>query len=454
MTKTIVTSVLGTHGDVQPHVALALTLKKRGFRPIICTNDDFEDFVTGHGIEFRGLGTDMRAMLNRPKMDDAAKLSLLLYAPSLLREGHKMLKEAARRTWDAAQGADALIFAQTTTFSIDMAESLRIPALMVAFQPLNPTDEFPYFQYEVNPLSPLMYRFNREPFAEVPGIDPVLNKLSYQVQRWHQMFYDLPRDGLRKRVFGLKTRNRGGFLRNGRGEAVTVLHAYSPTISPAPGDWSPNNVITGHWRLDDTTGWAPSPEFQEFLSKGDAPIYLGFGSMPWGAQRNTQIIAKAIAQWGGRAVIGKGWGGVQADQLPDTVHVVDRAPHTELFKYVKAVVHHAGAGTTQTGLEAGRPTFAVPQFFDQPYWGKLIYELGAGPPPVRIKKLTPQILATALDDLSHTPSYARAAEAIAEKMRLEDGTNRAVDVIEETIADFGAASAIDAREPRLLGAAT
>jgi sterol 3beta-glucosyltransferase len=453
MTKTIVTSVLGTHGDVQPHVALALTLKKRGFRPIICATDDFEGFVTQHGIEFRGLGTDMRAMLKRPKMDDAAALSLLLYAPGLLREGHKMLKEAARRTWDAAQGADALVFAQTTTFCIDMAESLRIPALMVAFQPLNPTAEFPYFQYDVSPLNPWMYRFNRQPFGEVLGIDPVVNKLSYLVQRGHQLFYDLPRDGLRKRVFGLKTRNRGGFLRNGRGEAVTVLHAYSPTISPAPGDWTPNNVITGHWRLDDTSGWQPPADFEEFLSKGDAPIYLGFGSMPWGAERNTEIITRAIAQWGGRAVIGKGWGGVQAEQLPKEIHVVDRAPHTELFKYVKAVVHHAGAGTTQTGLEAGRATFAVPQFFDQPYWGKLIYELGCGPQPVRIKKLTPQILAAALDDLSSTPSYGRAAEAVAAKMRLEDGTNRAVDVIEETVAEYGGTTPIDHRTTQLLGAA-
>jgi UDP:flavonoid glycosyltransferase YjiC (YdhE family) len=333
-----------------------------------------------------------------------------------------------------------------------MAEALHIPALMVAFQPLNPTTEFPYFQYEVNPLSPLMYRFNREPFGEVPGIDPVVNKMSYLVQRGHQMFYDLPRDRLRRRLFGLKTRNRGGFIRNGRGETLTVLHAYSPTISPAPGDWSDNNVITGFWRLDDGAGWKPSPEFQEFLSKGDTPIYLGFGSMPWGAHRNTEIITKAVAQWGGRVVIGKGWGGVEAEHLPESIFVMDRAPHTELFKYVKAVVHHGGAGTTQTGLEAGKPTFAVPQFFDQPYWGKLIYELGCGPPPVRIKKLTPQILATALDDLSNTPSFAREAEAIAEKMRLEDGTNRAVDVIEETIADYGGSGRRD-DDTHLLGAA-
>jgi UDP:flavonoid glycosyltransferase YjiC (YdhE family) len=57
---------------------------------------------------------------------------------------------------------------------------------------------------------------------------------------------------------------------------------------------------------------------------------------------------------------------------------------------------------------------------------------------VRIKKLTPQILASALDDLTSTPSYRTNAEAIGEKMRLEDGTNRAVDVIEETIAEYRA----------------
>lgn len=438
MTKTVVTAVIGTHGDVQPHVALAITLKKRGFRPIVCTTDDFEGFVTSYGIEFRGLGSDMRELMKRTQLDDAAALKLLFYAPSLLREGQRMIKEAGRRTWEAAQQADLLIFASTTTFCIDMAEALNIPAVMTAFQPLNPTTEFPYFQYEVSPLSPLMFRFSREPFGDVPRIDPMINRLSYVVQRAHQTYYDLPRDRLRRRLLGLKTRPRGGFLKNSRGEPITVLEAYSPTISPPAADWDGNSVVTGFWRLDDNSGWAPPPEFQEFLSKGDMPVYLGFGSMPWGAQRNTEIITKAVSQWGGRAVVSKGWGGVKAEDLPKSIYTIDRAPHSELFKHVKAVVHHGGAGTTQTGLEAGKPTFAVPQFFDQPYWGKLVYELGCGPPPVRIKKLTAQILASALEDLTSTPSYARAAEAIGEKMRLEDGTNRAVDVIEETIADYRA----------------
>jgi UDP:flavonoid glycosyltransferase YjiC (YdhE family) len=93
----------------------------------------------------------------------------------------------------------------------------------------------------------------------------------------------------------------------------------------------------------------------------------------------------------------------------------------------------------------------VPQFFDQPYWGRLLYELGVGPQPVRLRKLTPHILAGALDDLTSTPSYARAAEALSEKLKLEDGTNLAVDVIEETIAGH------EGRPPRdheLLGVAS
>ncbi len=77
----------------------------------------------------------------------------------------------------------------------------------------------------------------------------------------------------------------------------------------------------------------------------------------------------------------------------------------------------------------------MPQFFDQPYWGRLLYELGVGPQPVRLRKLTPTILASALDDLSSTPAYAQAAAALSEKLKLEDGTNLAVDVIEETLAD-------------------
>jgi sterol 3beta-glucosyltransferase len=451
MAKRIAIATIGTVGDVQPFVALALTLKRRGYSVVLGTTSDFESFVTSHGVEFFSLGGDVQAFLRQAQFDSAMTKSAILYAPALLRDGQKVLKEAGKRAWLMAQDADAIVFQNNTTFCMDIAEALVIPAILTVFQPLNPTNEFPYFGgYDLQPVDPLLYRFNREPFAKSPNIDPVINKLSYTIQKVQQTYWDLPRDRLR-RSLGLKPKKRSAFATNPRGVRVPTLHAYSGSISPAPGDWPETNIITGFWRLEDTSGWTPSPEFEDFLGKGDAPIYLGFGSMSWGAQRNTDIIAKAIRMWGGRAVIGKGWGGLKADALPEGVFVVDRAPHSKLFEHVKAVVHHGGAGTTHTGLYAGRPTFAVPQFFDQPYWGQLIYELGAGPKPVKLRKLTPQILAAALDDLATTPAYAVAAHALSEKLKLEDGTNRAVDVIEETLWEFRGPAP---KDYELLGAAS
>jgi sterol 3beta-glucosyltransferase len=442
MTKRIAIAAIGTTGDVQPFAALALALMKRGHSVVLCATNDFEGYVTGLGIEFATLGSDIQAFLRQSQFDVVMQKNSLLYAPKLLREGQNILKEACRRLWEVTQDVDCIIFHQTTNFAVDIAEALDIPAIMTAFQPINPTGEFPYFGYEGTAPEPLFNRIS---------LDPLFNRLSYVVQAAHQSYYDFPRDRMRSKLLGLRSRKRSGFAKNARGEPIPALHAYSRTISPPPGDWPETTTVTGFWRLDDTSGWTPDAEFQRFLDAGDAPIYLGFGSMPWGAQRNTEIITKALREWGGRAVVGKGWGGIKAEDLPDTVYSIDKAPHTKLFPLMKALVHHGGAGTTYAGLYAGRPTFVVPHFFDQPYWGRRVYELGCGPAPVKLRKLTPSILATALEELSTDTSFAVAAGELRDRLMLEDGTGLAADIVEETIESYPGNYR---PEPEVMGAAS
>ena len=427
MGKRIAIAAIGTMGDVQPFVALSLALMRRGHSVVLSATSDFESFVTGHGVAFQTLGGDIQAFMRQSQFDNVMSKNSLLYAPKLLRDGQRIMKEACQHLWGAVQDADCIIFHQTTNFAVDIAEALDIPAIMTAFQPINPTGEFPYFGYEGAPPEPLFNRIS---------LDPLFNRLSYVVQAAQQSYYDFPRDRMRSKLLGLRSRKRSGFSRNARGEPITALHAYSPAISPRPGDWPDTTVVTGFWRLDDISGWEPDAAFRRFLEAGEAPIYLGFGSMPWGAQRNTEIITKALRAWGGRAVVGKGWGGIRSEDLPDTVYSIDKAPHTELFPLMKALVHHGGAGTTHTGLYAGKPTFIVPHFFDQPYWGRRIYELGCGPAPVRLRKLTPSILAAALDELSNDASYQLAATELKERLLLEDGTGLAADIVEETIESY------------------
>src|ERR1700710_2681732 len=120
MAKRIAIATIGTLGDVQPFVALALTLQKRGYSVVLGTSGDFEKFVTDHGVEFFSLGGDVQAFLRQAQFDDAMTKSLVLHAPGLLRDGQKVLKEAAKRAWLMAQDADAIVFQNNTTFCIDI----------------------------------------------------------------------------------------------------------------------------------------------------------------------------------------------------------------------------------------------------------------------------------------------------------------------------------------------
>ncbi|MCS6762355.1 MAG: glycosyltransferase [Candidatus Devosia symbiotica] len=416
--KRIALVTIGTQGDVQPYLALAIELQARGYSVVLGASEEFQSMVESYGIEFHTLGPSIQSFLTQQRFENAMSQSMLINGPSLLRQGQQIVDTAARHAWRMCQGADMLILNMNTSFGIDIAEALHIPAIMVALQPLNSTSEFPLCIYY--------------------GADfgPAFNRLTYTAMTVQQIYYNLPRNKLRRELMGLDSRKKGGLFRNTDGTSLTTLYAYSQIVSPRPRDWPKSAIVTGYWQLKDRSDWQPSAEFQKFLSEGEAPVYIGFGSMPFGAERNTRILKEAVAIWGGRAVVARGWGGINPKDLPDTIFAIEKAPHDKLFKYVSAVVHHGGAGTTSAGLHLGRPTFVVPQTVDQPYWGRRIYELGCGPKPVRLRKLTSEILAGALADLNTNPDYHRNTTDIAEALHAEDGSDKAIKVIERVMDNY------------------
>lgn len=417
MNKRIAISTIGTRGDVQPYLALAIALKKRGYSVVMGAPSDFEEEAKSVGIEFHSLGANIRSFLKQSIFEHASD-NFLVSMPALLQQGQKIVEQAARRSWEMAQGSDAIILNINTSFAIDIAEALDIPAIATALQPLNSTGEFPICTFDL------------------PDMGRALNWLSHAATSVQQAYYDFPRDRLRRELMGLKPRKSGGFFKDNEGKNLVTLYAYSALVSPRPRDWPKTAIVTGYWNLSDQTDWQPSPEFEQFLSEGEAPIYVGFGSMPFGARRNTQILKQAVEGWGGRIVVASGWGGIRAENLPRNVFAISKAPHDKLFERVKAVVHHGGAGTTAAGLYAGKPTFVVPQAIDQPYWGKRVYELGCGPEPVALKKLTPEVLAGALHALdTHAPYHTRARE-LADRLGEEDGPGRAIKHIERVMSNF------------------
>ncbi|WP_424981355.1 glycosyltransferase [Maritalea sp. S77] len=413
MAKRIAVATIGTQGDVQPYVALAMALQDRGYDVVVGAPDDFKDMIESRDLEFYSLGDKIQNFLQQSDFENAMSQNMLVNMPSLLTKGQKIVETAARQSWEMCQGADALVLNMNTSFGIDIAEALDIPSVMAALQPLNSTEEFPLCAYYG------------------PDLGKTFNKLSYSIMNVQQLYYDLPRNRLRKELLGLKPRKKGGFFKDTLGNDLETLYAYSDHVSPRPSDWPESAKVTGYWQLDDNSGWEPSDRFKAFLAAGEKPIYVGFGSMPFGASRNTEILKEAVAKWGGRVVVARGWGGINPDDLPETIYAIRKAPHDKLFQHVRGVVHHGGAGTTSAGLHQGLPTFVVPQTVDQPYWGRRVYDLGCGPKPVRLRKLTADDLADALRLLANTPEYAENAQELARKLHAENGCETACDLIED-----------------------
>jgi sterol 3beta-glucosyltransferase len=405
---------VGTHGDVEPCLALALGLGRAGYDVTLAAGTNFESFVTGRGVRFAPIRADYLAWLQsdegRALLARRGPVRLFGRLPECVWEMKRRTMEDAR---EAARGADAIVYHSKVLGAYDVAEKMGVPTLMAEFMPHVPTSRFP------SPLAP------RLPLGRA------YNRLSYRLAR----LWQLPQRGLRNRwrvaALGLPPKPWYADDLRRRGRALPVLYAFSPHVLPRPDDWPASATVTGFWFLNPPTAWSPPADLQAFLDAGPPPVYVGFGSMvSRDARRVTGVVVEALRKTGQRGVLAAGWGGLAKAGLPDTVFPVDAVPHAWLFPRVAAVVHHGGMGTTAAGLRAGRPTVVCPFFHDQPFWGRRVWELGAGPRPVPQAVLSADRLAAAIRAATEDEGVRQRAAALGAKIRAEDGVARAVGVVQ------------------------
>jgi sterol 3beta-glucosyltransferase len=221
------------------------------------------------------------------------------------------------------------------------------------------------------------------------------------------------------------------------GAPIPVLYCYSRKLLPMPNDWNDTTLVSGYWFLDTEKGWKPSPELEDFLSKGPLPVYFGFGSMPSDdPERTNRLILSALRQSGERGIIAIGESGMTAQEGHEFVHYEQQICHDWLFSRVKAVVHHGGNGTLATGLRFGKPTIVCPVTIEQRFWGNRVNSLNAGPPPLPQlprEGFTAEALSEAIKTAVSDASILKGAEDLGKEIRNEDGLRKAVDFINAQI---------------------
>ncbi len=406
-------TAIGSRGDVQPYVALGQGLSRAGHDVRIIVDTSFAKLVREAGLEIAPVAADPGPALG----DDLAAIgeNPLRLIGWFKRHLKPLVLRYTAELRDASQGLDGLLFSVLNLPAAHVAEALRIGSLAAYLQPVSATGAFG------SPLMPHLPPWL--PFR------PALHRVGYRVTG--RIFFWMMRgilDQCRRDVLALPPLPPG-YFRSLEASRLPILYGYSAHVLPKPADWGDWLHVTGYWFLEPDGAWEPPAELRDFLNAGPPPVYVGFGSMGVsGTGDSTDLMVDALRLAGSRGIV-LGAGGHASRRLSDTVLAIDGAPHDRLFPLCSAVVHHGGAGTTAAGMRAGLPAVTVPYFADQFFWGWRQFELGAGPRPLRRRRLTARSLADAIRAVTCDEGVRSAARALGERIRSEDGVGAAVELV-------------------------
>ena len=401
----------GSQGDVQPFLALGKGLIKAGNTVRLVTNQNYEQQVKSYGLEFWSIEVSMEDIIRSEKMRGVLESGKLL--TSMARMGKELKQHAAllaERSLNACRDVDMIMAGISGLFTgYSIAEKLEIPFLQAQNIPFTPTKAFPGTLFPKFP-SWLGYKLSHR----------LTQQVVWQAYR--------PTDKVvREQVLKMPKSSFFGPFKSDSFKNHPILYGISPSVIPRPIDWANNIYITGFWFLEPPEDWIPPSRLTEFLQAGPTPLYVGFGSMSNKKPEDTaNLVLEALRKTDQRAIVFSGWGGLSMTNLPESVLMIDSVPHSWLFPRVQAVIHHGGAGTTAAGLRAGVPSVIVPFHGDQPFWGRLIADLGIGPKPIPRKKLTTKRLVRAIQIVKEDQKMHDRAADIGSKIRSEDGIEKAI----------------------------
>jgi UDP:flavonoid glycosyltransferase YjiC (YdhE family) len=381
---------VGTTGDVVPFVALGTGLRGAGHRVTVATHPSLREHIDRAGLGFAALPVEFG-----PTGPDTPPLTSTRFARILA--GRWL--DIGRAVAGAATDADLIVTAAMGWIGYHVAQARGIPSIGAFLQPLEPTAAFP------------------PPMVTTRSLGGWGNRTA---ARWFRVLGQAPfaRATARlRRELGLPPMSPAATFRRMDRERWPVLHGFSPAVVPTPPDWPEHRPATGYW-------WPPatgrlSPALRRFLDDGDPPVFIGFGSMC--SPGLGAVVERAVARLGRRVVVQAGTAGLSVTGRD--ILVVGAEPHAELFPRVAVAVHHAGAGTTAAALRAGVPAVCVPVTADQPFWAARVSALGAGPPPLPARRLTPDRLVAAVHAAA---DFSGGAQRTARRLSTEDGVGRAV----------------------------
>ena len=410
----------GTRGEVEPFAAIGRELVRRGHDVHLVVAPEMVGFAESAGPQAVAFGPSLRVA------DDQHHeyWKLFFSKPWKLQELNRLLREFSapleeyrgqveKTLLSLADGTDLLLTGMNYE---DVASNVA--------------------EYCGTPLATLQIFPLRSNGFEMPFLPPPLCRAAMTVLDWLTWRGHKAEDDAQRRALGLPKATGHWTQRIAAGKAMEI-QAYDEVCYPGLADeWSqwndqdiPERPFVGALTMQLPA--AGDADIASWIAAGTPPIFFSFGSMPVDSAADTiAMIAGACAQLGERALVGAGWTDFSGVPAYDHVKIVGAMNYAEVFPACRAVVHHGGAGTTNAGLRAGRPTLITWMLPDQACWGSRLKKLKVGTGR-RFVATTEKTLVADLRTIL-TPEYADRAEQLAARMiKPADSVALAADLLEK-----------------------
>ncbi|MFI5139977.1 MAG: glycosyltransferase [Sphingobacteriales bacterium] len=408
----------GSRGDVQPYIALALGLMENGHQVTLAAPENFSSFVEGFGIAFHPLFGNAEEGMNSQEGQSVMKsentIKLMKYFYKVLHDIKIPLRKSFLEGFDKVDFIIANLATLQITSAIAEKQNKKI-AFTYFMPPVVPTAEFPLADFD---------------FLNFPWYNKLTYKLTYT------FYWKFIKEETRefREELGLPVLKESLISHIGK-QRLLDLYCLSPALIPQPKDWDEHHKITGfltvpkHYRenhpLDEI-----SPVLHNWLTAGEKPIYMGFGSNGIGnPEKFVTILNDILTKTNERILFCTGWGLFENLPVHKNLFVTKYVNHEAILPKCKAGVFHGGAGTLAAMLRNNLPVIIISFYTDQPTWGKIIARMNLGV-HIPVKKLNSGKLLSAITYVQ-TDGVKRNVAKIAEQIRNENGLENAVSEIEK-----------------------